>query len=412
MVPIIAFAAAADPGESADSGAGGRSIPGGPAGMIPDLDAAGSRGTRMDARRTERDRSLLALARSGETARGRRRDGITARDASPHPTASGSPAPDPGRPERDLERLRALGARLVGARDPEMPPRLLAIPDPPAVLFVRGDLGVLPAPQVAIVGSRRATPAGARIARRLAGELAAHGFVVTSGLAQGVDAAAHRGALEAGGRTVAILGSSLDRVYPAGHRSLAERIAGQGALVSEFPFGTPPVPWNFPWRNRIISGLSLGVLVVEAAARSGSLVTARLAADQGREVFAVPGSILNPLSSGCHRLLRDGAKLVERVEDVLEELPAAEVATLALGPPESRRNAGGESPPGADPVEASAPGPDAAAVLDRLDYEPASVETIARRAGLTPEQVWPILLTLEFGGSIRMDPAGRYMRVC
>ena len=366
----------------------------------------------MDAQRTERNRSLLALARSGETARERRRNGATARGASPYPAASGVPVPDRGRPERDLERLRALGARLVGARDPEMPPRLLAIPDAPAVLFLRGDPGVLAAPQVAIVGSRRATPAGARIARRLAGELAARGLVVTSGLAQGVDAAAHRGALEAGGRTVAVLGSSLDRVYPAGHRSLAERIAGQGALVSEFSFGTPPVPWNFPWRNRIISGLSLGVLVVEAAARSGSLVTARLAADQGREVFAVPGSILNPLSSGCHRLLRDGAKLVERVEDILEELPAAEVAALAPGAPESRPSGGGQSAPRVDPVDVPAPGTDAAAVLDRLDYEPSSVETIARRAGLTPEQVWPILLALEIGGSVVTDPAGRYMRVC
>ena len=228
-----------------------------------------------------------------------------------------------------------------------MPPRLLAIPDHPAVLFLRGDSGVLAAPQVAIVGSRRATPAGARIARRLAGELAAHGLVVTSGLAQGVDAEAHRGALEAGGRTVAVLGSSLDRVYPAAHRSLAERIAGQGALVSEFPFGTPPVPWNFPWRNRIISGLSLGVVVVEAAARSGSLVTARLAGDQGREVFAVPGSILNPLSSGCHRLLRDGAKLVERVEDVLEELPAGELAAVAVGAG-SQPNGGDGCAPGLD----------------------------------------------------------------
>ena len=283
--------------------------------------------------------------------------------------------------------------------------------------------GVLSAPQVAVVGSRRATPAGARIARRLAGELAAHGLVVTSGLAQGVDAEAHRGALDAGGRTVAVLGSSLDRVYPAAHHSLAERVAEQGALVSEFPFGTRPVPWNFPWRNRIISGLSLGVLVVEAAARSGSLVTARLAGEQGREVFAVPGSILNPLTAGCHRLLRDGAKLVERVEDILEELPVGDVAEGAAGVPRSRpsgEDGAAPSDPGFDrgfdrgfePRSAPAPGSDEAAVLDGLDYEPASAEAIARRAGLTPEQVYPILLVLELGGSVRMDPAGRYMRVC
>ena len=365
----------------------------------------------MDAKRMERERSLLVLARSGQTARERRRRATAARGASADLPAAGAPVPDRCRVERDLERLHALGARLVGTGDPEMPPRLLAIPDHPAVLFLRGDPGVLAAPQVAIVGSRRATPAGARIARRLAGELTAHGLVVTSGLAQGIDAEAHRGALEAGGRTVAVLGSSLDRVYPNAHRSLAERIAGQGALVSEFPFGTPPVPWNFPWRNRIISGLSLGVVVVEAAARSGSLVTARLAADQGREVFAVPGSILNPLSSGCHRLLRDGAKLVERVEDVLEELPAGELAAVAVGAG-SRPNGGDGSAPGLDARPAPAPGSDEAAVLEGLDYEPASVETIARRAGLTPERVYSILLVLELGGSVRMDPAGRYLRLC
>lgn len=365
----------------------------------------------MDAERMERERSLLALARRRAAARER-----GGRTPSARPSASRGQARGGARTEgEDLARLRSLGARVIGARDPEMPLRLQAIPDAPAVLFVLGDPGALSAPQIAIVGSRRATPAGAGIARRLAGELAARGVVVTSGLAQGIDAAAHRGALDAGGRTVAVLGSALDRVYPAGHRSLAERIAGQGALVSEFPFGAPPAPWNFPWRNRIISGLSLGVLVVEAAARSGSLVTARLAADQGREVFAVPGSILNPLTAGCHRLLRDGAKLVERVEDVLEELPSDEREALASGPRgacpdhgESGRGPDGEG----EGRRAPAPGTDEAAVLERLDYEPAGVEALARRAGLTPEQVYPILLALELGGSVRRDPAGRYMRVC
>ena len=368
----------------------------------------------MDAQRMERERCLLAHARRGQVARDRRRRAADASGASPRPSEPGAPLPDRRRAERDVECLRALGAVLVGPEDPEMPPRLRAIPDPPAVLFLRGDPAALSAPQVAIVGSRRATPAGARIARRLAGELAAHGLVVTSGLAQGIDAEAHQGALEAGGRTVAVLGSSLDRVYPAAHHSLAERITEQGALVSDFPFGTRPVPWNFPWRNRIISGLSLGVLVVEAASRSGSLVTARLAGDQGREVFAVPGSILNPLSAGCHRLLRDGAKLVERVEDVLEELPPGELAALPSGANAASRNGDGVPAPALAlaPEAAPAPGPDEAAVLDRLDYEPASAETIARRAGLTPEQVYPILLMLELGGSVRTDPAGRYMRVC
>lgn len=372
----------------------------------------------MDAERTERERSLLALARSrakGANGRERGQRTLPVRSPARGPAAPRGQARHECRTERDLARLHALGARVIGDRDPEMPFRLKAIPDAPAVLFLRGDPGVLSAPQIAVVGSRRATPAGAGIARRLAGELAARGVVVTSGLAQGVDAEAHRGALDAGGRTVAVLGSALDRVYPAGHRSLAERIAEQGALVSEFPFGTPPAPWNFPWRNRIISGLSLGVLVVEAADRSGSLVTARLAADQGREVFAVPGSILNPLTAGCHRLLRDGAKLVERVEDVLEELPPAELAMLASDARGRCSDGGSEPGPGPDGEEEGrvpAPGTDEAAVLGRLDYEPVSVEALARRAGLTPEQVYPILLALELGGSVRRDPAGRYVRVC
>ena len=366
----------------------------------------------MDAERTDHERILLALARSGATGRERRRRAVPAPGTAPGSAVPGGPDLDRRRTDRDLERLHALGAHVIGAGDPEMPSRLRAIPDAPAVLFLRGDPGVLSAPQIAIVGSRRATPAGARIARRLAGELAARGLVVTSGLAQGIDAEAHRGALDAGGRTIAILGSSLDRVYPAGHRSLAARIAGQGALVSEFPFGTRPMPWNFPWRNRIISGLSLGVLVVEAADRSGSLITARLAGDQGREVFAVPGSILNPLAAGCHRLLRDGAKLVERVEDILEELPAAELAAIPSGAAGTRSNGGTGSAPGLDREAAPAPGTDEAAVLDHLAHEPVSVETLAHRTGLTPEQVYPILVVLEIGGSIRMDPAGRYMRVC
>ena len=366
----------------------------------------------MDAQRRERERHLLALARSGASARGGRRGTGAARSAS-----RGCVSPEARRAgsrdvhEDDVECLRALGAQLVGASDPDMPARLRAIPDCPTVLFVRGDRGALPAPQLAVVGSRRATPAGARIARRFAAELAERGLVVTSGLAQGIDAEAHRGALEAGGRTVAVLGSSLDRVYPSAHRALADRIAAQGAVVSEFPFGTRPVPWNFPWRNRIISGLSLGVLVVEAAERSGSLITARLAGEQGREVFAVPGSILNPQAVGCHRLLRDGAKLVERVEDILEELPADALAALESHEPGSRTDANALS--GTELGGESAPPPtaDEAAVLHHLGHEPASADALAERVGLAPERVYSILSILEIGGSIRLDRAGRYMRV-
>ena len=365
----------------------------------------------MDAERMQRERVLLALARRGESARGRRRRAAPSGDRSGGPPGPrGAPAGGLGA-DADIERLRALGARVIGVGDSDMPPRLEAIPDRPAVLLVRGETGVLSAPQVAIVGSRRASPGGARIARRMAGELAARGVVVTSGMAHGIDAEAHQGALEAGGRTIAVLGSSLDRIYPAGHRALADRIAARGAVVSEFPFGTPPMPWNFPWRNRIISGLSLGVLVVEAAERSGSLITARLAADQGREVFAVPGSIRNPLSVGCHRLLRDGAKLVERVEDVLEELPADELAALVPPGPENGRERKGEPASREVPDPAPAPGSDEAAVLDQIDCEPASAGTLVTRTGLTPEQVYSILLLLELDGYVRADPAGRYVRV-
>ena len=365
----------------------------------------------MDAKRTERERRLLSLARARAPARKRKPGAASARSGDLGAAGSGRPGSGPRGVDEDLARLAALGANVVGHDDPEMPPRLRAVSDCPAVLFVRGGPAVLSAPQIAVVGSRRATRAGARIAYRLAGELAGRGLVVTSGLAQGIDAEAHRGALDAGGRTIAVLGSSLDRIYPASHRRLAERIAGQGALVSEFPFGTSPARWNFPWRNRIISGLSLGVLVVEAAERSGSLITARLGADQGREVFAVPGSILNPLAAGCHRLLRDGAKLVERVEDVVEELPADVRAALeASGPAVPERGEPG-SGSGGGPEALAALGPEEAALLDRLEYEPAGAEALAERSGLTPERVYSILLILELGGFVRMDAAGRYLRV-
>ena len=366
----------------------------------------------MDAQRMDRERKLLVLARDADSGRERRRRSASGPSTGRGTAASGAHEPGRRRVEQDVERLRALGARVIGADDPDMPPRLLAIRDRPAVLFVRGDPRAMSAPQIAVVGSRRATPAGERIARRLAGELAKRGLVVTSGLAQGIDAAAHRGALEAGGRTIAVLGSSLDRIYPAEHRGLADNIASQGALVSEFSFGIRPVPWNFPWRNRIISGLSLGVLVVEAAERSGSLITARLAGEQGREVFAVPGSILNPLAAGCHRLLRDGAKLVDKVEDILEELHEEELSGLESFASDSRES----EDTGCEPVPGSAGAParsaGEAAVLRHLGHEPASADALAERAGLTPEQVYSILLTLEIGGSIRVDPAGRYMRVC
>ncbi|MHB8744379.1 MAG: DNA-processing protein DprA [Sulfuricaulis sp.] len=223
---------------------------------------------------------------------------------------------------------------LIVWSDPDYPSLLREIPDPPAMLYVLGDRCLLARPQLAIVGSRNPTPMGRDNARAFAANLAGAGLVITSGLALGVDGAAHRGALEAGGKTIALAGTGLDRVYPSAHRDLAHDISRHGALVSEFPLATPPRPENFPRRNRLISGLSLGTLVVEAALQSGSLITARLASEQGREVFAIPGSIHSPQSRGCHALIRQGAKLVETAQDVLEELGPL-VSVVRRAAPES-----------------------------------------------------------------------------
>jgi DNA processing protein len=224
------------------------------------------------------------------------------------------------RAEAAFERMGARGYRLLVLGEPEYPPLLAATPDPPIALTVRGELLREDALAISIVGSRRATPYGRDTARRLSRDLASFGLTIVSGLARGIDAAGHEGALEAPGRTLAVLGSGLDQLYPPEHGKLAERIAARGAVLSEFDLDEPPHARNFPRRNRIITGLTLGTLVVEAAAKSGSLISARLALDQDREVFAVPGPIGSPGSEGVHGLLRDGARLVTRAEDVLEEL--------------------------------------------------------------------------------------------
>jgi DNA processing protein len=248
--------------------------------------------------------------------------------------------PDLAALEPALAWLAEPGHHLVTFTDPDYPPLLRQIPDPPLALYVLGDRACLSTPQLAVVGSRNPTPGGRENARAFARALAEAGLTITSGLALGIDGEAHRGALEADGRTIAVTGTGLDRVYPATHRALAHEIAARGALVSEFAIGSPPRAEHFPVRNRIISGLSLGTLVVEAAERSGSLISARLAGEQGREVFAIPGSIQSPLSRGCHRLIRQGAKLVETAQDILEELSAlagfqaaAAPVTAASAPP-------------------------------------------------------------------------------
>jgi len=286
---------------------------------------------------------------------------------------------------------------LVVITDPAYPPLLREIPGPPPLLFVRGDAALLCAPQLAVVGSRNPSHGGCDNARAFSEQLTRAGLVVTSGLALGIDACAHVAALDAGGQTIAVAATGLDRVYPSAHRELAHRIAAQGALVSEFALGTPPRREHFPRRNRLISGLSLGVLVVEAALRSGSLITARLAAEQGREVFAIPGSIHSPLARGCHALIRQGAKLVETATDVLEELGA--LAGFVAAPPGAT-----VSPPRAslDPAQQE--------LLEHIGYDPVEMDTLIARSGLTPGRVSSMLLLMELRGLIEARPGGRYQR--
>jgi len=306
--------------------------------------------------------------------------------------------PDGRAIEADLEWLRASGARLVLWGEGDYPRQLAAIPGPPAALYVLGDIAVLKAPQLAMVGARAASPLGRAIAREFAGTLTEAGLTITSGLAAGIDAASHHGALAAGGRTVAVLGSGLDRVYPAENAGLAQRIRAAGALVSEFPPGTPPHRQNFPRRNRVISGLALGTLVVEAAESSGSLITARRAGEQGREVFAVPGSIRSPLSQGCHQLIRDGAHLVGGPADVL--------AGLQFFEGYQRLELRGAADPGGVPLDK-----EYEMLLDALGFEPATIDTLVARSGLSGESIASMLLILELEGRIAPFPGGLYGRL-
>jgi DNA processing protein len=291
---------------------------------------------------------------------------------------------------------------LIDTFNPAYPPLLAQIPTAPALLYVQGDVASLRAPQLAVVGARRPSAPARATAARFAYSLSRAGLVITSGLALGIDAASHEGALAAGGRTVAVLGTGLDQIYPREHRALAARIAAQGALVSEFPRGTAPLRANFPRRNRIISALCLGTLVVEAAHHSGSLITARLAAEQGREVFAVPGSIHNPLARGCHALIRSGAKLVENVGDIFEEIDfyfAKQDDMCDVGQPES-------------PVAGVAPLDKGYEILlDALGFEPASVDTLVERTGLSSQSVASMLLILELQGAVGVHGGGRYIRL-
>lgn len=300
---------------------------------------------------------------------------------------------------KDLEWLAQDNNHLVGMDDPRYPALLRTIQDPPLALFVRGEPRLLHAPQVAVVGSRNPTEGGSANGREFARFIAAQGVVVTSGLAQGIDCAAHEGAMETG-TTIAVTGTGLDTVYPRSSQAVAQAISEQGALVSEFPPGTPPRRENFPRRNRIISGMSLGTLVVEATRRSGSLITARLASEQGREVFAIPGSIHNPMARGCHQLIRQGAKLVESAGDIFEELGqlAASFETRAAEP------SSGDSP------DCPPRDPEYTLLIAALGHDPVSLDQLGRRTGLTAGELSSMLLVLELEGEVTREHGGRYTR--
>ncbi|HEX5207433.1 MAG TPA: DNA-processing protein DprA [Steroidobacteraceae bacterium] len=306
----------------------------------------------------------------------------------------------------DLEWLHASGGRLLLWGEPEYPRQLAATRGAPAALYVLGDVSTLSTPQLAVVGARAASPVGRAIAREFAEALALAGLTITSGLAAGIDAAGHEGALAAGGRTVAVLGTGLDRVYPRENAVLASRIRAAGVLISEFPPRTGPRPQNFPQRNRVISALALGTLVVEAADRSGSLITAGKAADQGREVFAVPGSIRSPLSRGCHRLIRDGAHLVEEPADVLAGLGLCHEIQRVNFVEQATLKSGGVSPGNGVPLDK-----EYEMLLDALGFEPVTIDTLMARSGLSGESIASMLLILELEGRIAPFPGGLYGRL-
>jgi DNA processing protein len=322
-------------------------------------------------------------------------------------------APDQARIEADLAWLDSPDHHLLGWDDPDYPALLREIPGAPAALFVDGDPTLLWMPQVAVVGSRSASEHGLAICRRFARTLASAGFTIISGMADGIDGAAHQATLDADARTIAVLGTGPDLVYPRKHHALARRIAARGALVSEFPPGTAARPEHFPRRNRIISGLALGTLVVEAGLRSGSLITARCASDQGREVFAIPGSINNPLARGCHQLIRDGARLTESAEEIVAELSAH---AASLGDRlRDRLGAAPGHPEAADKIVAAAPAgsrdPDYVRLLAALGHDESALDELAGRTGLSVSALSSMLLVLELEGEVSLGRGGKYTRI-
>ncbi|MEB0137769.1 MULTISPECIES: DNA-processing protein DprA [unclassified Undibacterium] len=288
----------------------------------------------------------------------------------------------------------APGHSIMSLADADYPPALLAIPDPPLLLYIQGQRALLSSAGIGVVGSRHASVQGRRDAEQFATALSHAGLTITSGLASGIDGAAHQAALRASGATIAVVGSGADIVYPASHRRLASEIAERGAIVSQYSLGTPPQAANFPRRNRLISGLSQAILVIEAAAQSGSLITARMALEQGRDVFAVPGSIHSPLAKGCHQLIKQGAKLVESVADILEELPPHFHA------PPARQ-------------QAALPLLDAAGdqLLALLSHQPISLDALVQASALSLAELHAHLLELELAGMIESLPGLRFRRL-
>ena len=312
-------------------------------------------------------------------------------------------APDAAELDNTLAWLEQPGQSLVFAGDADYPALLDDIRDPPLGLYVKGATGALGLPSLAIVGSRNPTRGGVGTARDFAAHLGSIGFTIVSGLAEGIDRAAHEGALDASAPTVAVMGTGIDRVYPGQHRELAHRIATGGAVVSEYPLGTPPRRRNFPERNRIITGLCLGTLVVEAARQSGSLISARLAAEQGREVFAIPGSIHNPLARGCHRLIREGAKLVETADDIMSELRPLVGHLKDTDALESTTGAANDGPETSNPEHED--------LLRAMGYDPVSVDELLDKSSLTIGELSSMLLILELEGRIEKLEGGRYARL-
>jgi len=337
----------------------------------------------------------------------------SARDLARHGLSEAAVAaitnPDEAKIEAGLRWLEQPNHHLLCWDDDAFPILLRRIANPPAALYIDGDPGCLWQPQIAVIGSRNPTPGGLDHARDFAGTLARQGMTITSGLASGIDTAAHLAALDAGALTIAVNGTGLDLVYPRSSTRAAERIRSQGAMISELPLGAPPKPQHFPSRNRIISGLSLAVLVIEAGLNSGTLITARKAAEQGREVFALPGSLNNPMAKGCHRLIREGARLVETTADIMQELgPIAAELQMEI---RHRLEPAGEAPEKpAGRVESLLDDPDYLKVWEVLGFDPKPVDAIIDHTGLSAREISSMLLMMELKGMVKKHGNGRYVR--